>query len=656
MKVKKYDLIQLITILYDGEDKKVREKQSYDHIYIDSENQVHIMIPIMSGDTIGMDNTCQIAQPLHTFNHNIKNIISDYIKDLEIDLAFLKGLAKEKKPFVGVNIPLLIEQKNVRHQQLACYMVVITALLEDQAYKKAMQGTYTETGDEIFTRPLPAGIQRNIKKSGQNFVGILCTPRIQDNVTLLGKHLFSVRRIPQINGRPILTAEETAEYFSIRLREEIALLEQPLISESSKKMMVIKTALGPLYDDMNQHKITKNVVSGILASLDKEIKKIMPNADVYHSQDGAVINKSLLVDILGSRCAKLREIAEYSLNLAFRMDYWDEKESHFTIISRLPAVREQHIIEKKDQFSIAVQLFFAYINLYCYEHDLMDPDDCNMGMIIEYSLELTTSDTRIKDEIISIINHALHEKRSVEEAIFHFVNSNYRIFCLRTPLSTEHLIEIRANFDRDYSMIKDSPHFDEFGVLLHHKKKGDFRQHQGHIVLPLFCFLEKQNSFLKKKPVLHEFYKEKRLPSQISNQAIVLEHKNSIGDSGALEHRYIQHILSRAIENYYKDCGFFRRHHLFGVPRETKTIQALKALAVKLTHYSIEEILHAIDMILRDRDERHKKRSAFFLCSHSELGTRSASFFRHPTLFKVNSKRMSATDKVIQALQFTLSS
>ncbi|MDI9826541.1 hypothetical protein QM437_16035, partial [Legionella pneumophila] len=38
---------------------KFKEPERCDYLYIDENNKVHILLPIVGGDEIGLDNTCQ---------------------------------------------------------------------------------------------------------------------------------------------------------------------------------------------------------------------------------------------------------------------------------------------------------------------------------------------------------------------------------------------------------------------------------------------------------------------------------------------------------------------------------------------------------------------------------------------------------------------
>ncbi len=76
------------------------EKDNYDYVYVDENNQVHLLCPITGGDTIGLDNTCQSTKEIKQFfgissgtqDKSAIAVLTKYRSDLEYDIALLGAL------------------------------------------------------------------------------------------------------------------------------------------------------------------------------------------------------------------------------------------------------------------------------------------------------------------------------------------------------------------------------------------------------------------------------------------------------------------------------------------------------------------------------------------------------------------------------------
>lgn len=87
-----------------------KEPVSSDYVYIDEDNRVHVMMPIVGGDEIGIDNTCKTAMELKRFffgstekndssrSHTQKSypsvieILQEYVDALQHDIEMLESL------------------------------------------------------------------------------------------------------------------------------------------------------------------------------------------------------------------------------------------------------------------------------------------------------------------------------------------------------------------------------------------------------------------------------------------------------------------------------------------------------------------------------------------------------------------------------------
>lgn len=80
---------------------KFKEPERCDYLYIDENNKVHLLMPIVGGDEIGLDNTCQTAVEIRSFfygnthhdeaRHSAEQQLADYKTQLEEDIKAINS-------------------------------------------------------------------------------------------------------------------------------------------------------------------------------------------------------------------------------------------------------------------------------------------------------------------------------------------------------------------------------------------------------------------------------------------------------------------------------------------------------------------------------------------------------------------------------------
>ena len=83
---------------------KFKEPERCDYLYVDEHNKVHIILPIVGGDEIGLDNTCETSRELTSFFYGSRHDgivrssaeaqLTEYKKQLEEDI---KAIHTQKK-------------------------------------------------------------------------------------------------------------------------------------------------------------------------------------------------------------------------------------------------------------------------------------------------------------------------------------------------------------------------------------------------------------------------------------------------------------------------------------------------------------------------------------------------------------------------------
>lgn len=78
----------------------LHEKDSYDYVYVDEDNKVHLLCPVVGGETVGIDNTCKATEEMQTFfvgdsffvgsQKSAIDVLKKYRSDLEHDIGLLE--------------------------------------------------------------------------------------------------------------------------------------------------------------------------------------------------------------------------------------------------------------------------------------------------------------------------------------------------------------------------------------------------------------------------------------------------------------------------------------------------------------------------------------------------------------------------------------
>ena len=134
----------------------------------------------------------------------------------------------------------------------------------------------------------------------------------------------------------------------------------------------------------------------------------------------------------------------------------------------------QNTPQGQEQLSILTQFFLAQVNIYCYAND---KSHANFGEVLDRTPALS-------QQVPVIVKHALQERNSVEQALFDFINTHPRAFGLQQSLAPSDLQHILHQFIRQFNIIKDSAHFDEF-ILFQSTRPGCGVGHQGAICIDL---------------------------------------------------------------------------------------------------------------------------------------------------------------------------
>jgi hypothetical protein len=433
-------------------DLLFQEPKSADYIYIDDQNRVHILMPIVGGETIGIDNTCKTAMELQTFFHGNAQkasalaVLKNYQKKLMSDIQFLQEMS---------TFPEIITQKQERLLQITQYISLLTKvqdsfILKDDPYPKLPQAVHN-----LFNRT-------------NNCYTIHLSPKIPDYVMRTSSPTFSLQRQEKkIDGYGFLIEQPPDNFQGLgpELRKQITgMLDNPRQKALSDKQQIIHT-VADYY--ANKPKPTLEELQEYTHQL--LLEKYQQDVNLKQSKEGAPLNIKYLKDIFVpyDECS-VAEGIETVLGAALSDEFWD-------------GLKEDKLIEPNPQLSTkdnsekianAVQFFLASINVYCKAKGLSTK---NFGPIL---------DQQRKEVARRVAERLTSADGAVEEEFFTIINEYKIALELSRNLNPEDKKQITKEFRLHYRIIKESPHFDEF-IVFREDMPGDFFNHQNRISISL---------------------------------------------------------------------------------------------------------------------------------------------------------------------------
>ena len=159
------------------------------YIYINPlTNQVHLLLPVVSGTGIGLDNTCKGVSSSQEFfgkSSNPKQITAlneliHYQQALDVDLSLLSGDSPLK------------QAKEERLEQINDYIVAITAV-QNNPELNALNGEYPT---------YPASLTTVMQEEQSNLYSMHLRPTVQDVHLRSINPVFSLNRKNDNSGNP----------------------------------------------------------------------------------------------------------------------------------------------------------------------------------------------------------------------------------------------------------------------------------------------------------------------------------------------------------------------------------------------------------------------------------------------------------------------
>jgi hypothetical protein len=489
----------------------LKEPLSARYLYVSPDNIVHVFMPVVSGTSIGLDNTCKAVYSLQEFFGKGSN--SNKKVTLEGELLAYKEALESDLSLLGADSELSA-QKQERLSQIQAYLEVIAAL------EKHRELDCLNSGFPSYPRPLESLMQ---DRSHSNLYSMVLRPSAEDGYlrTEAANPIFSVAHKSVARG---------IEGVSSTLQQALIKAYFPLNYETSNlKAQVISQVLAqlpgivPVDFERLRHILTSTVSALVNASID--FTKTQQGNPLTQDE----INKILAYD---SQTTTAKEYIDALLGYCAPNLFDTVVESPFSTLTQA------------ERWSIATQFLLGITNIYCVSQGKINAGT-NFGQILDSNPALST-------HLAETLAQAQQANRNIEEACLSWVNAHATELKLNTPLTPEDVRAIKQTFASHYSQIKESPHFDEFFVF-DSQKKGNFAIHQGSICTsfakfacsPLFDLPKDLTQPLEK------------VQNHVSTLSTEIPHKNPLVqgevdiDTSAMDTTQLQVLYERI--NTYKD-------------------------------------------------------------------------------------------------------
>ncbi|KTD06694.1 SidC protein [Legionella gratiana] len=522
---------------------KFKEPEACNYVYIDSENRVHLMMPIVAGEGVGTDNTCETGLELRSFFHGFseekrKSAIEElelYKKQLEEDILAI-NTQKELSPLAYKD---LLNEKKHRLVQIEEYIKLVELIKQ----KYDTDGTIAGL-DRKFAPELPPGVCKVIENS-KNAFAVRLSPDDPDSYTRFDKPLFSLKRNQSRYERHLGGFKRVTEGFVHQFRTkslEKIKSENKLVKTKTPQEQLIEKVLTQIKDaehfkvlgnKENFNKL-KKLVEQELTELNIDITL---NAKKGINGEAANINLEFVSMVLmPDENTELKEWVESLIDNITEPQQWSNLPTKTNIFYEKPdpdyaqikrdgkEKGEGQAEAEKEKFvsymSIKTQFLLGQINIYCKSHGLSDQ---NFGTFFDTE----THASKISELIID----ALGKSDAIEPIIFNYINENKDALGLSAPLTEVEQEAIIKKFNLDYNEIKTMPHFDEFFVL-DQSKTDNMYLHLRRISCHFLDFFTQQTDNAHPLPREFENYSEHlRLKSSSAkliqtNDIVVNGHNN----------------------------------------------------------------------------------------------------------------------------------
>ncbi|MCX7116921.1 MAG: hypothetical protein NTW94_03270, partial [Legionellales bacterium] len=368
-------------------------------------NQVHLMVPVVSGQEISTDNTCKATVALREF----------------FDGGALRELNAYKDALV-FDI-LLLEEENPQRIAKEARLAQIGAYLEAV---QAMQYSPRDAMTALMTRP-------------SNLYSIQLRPREQDRLSNVVNPAFNIERKNDASGKP-----QSAMYNAMQVGYPSIMIGQP-----DPRARVTSAILSALPASSSFTDIQRVLTEKFHQWLGLEI-------DFTQQTNSTPATKDAIDALMGfdeDSPATPQDYVDALLGFC-APDVWGSIPTPpFYSIPAGTAVDE-----RTERLSILTQFFLGIVNIYCKARGISVQ---NFGAVLDASNDLST-------ELVRVVSEVLSRGDGVEEPLCAFCNDHATEFGLSRALKAADVATIKQKFERTYLTVtatKENPHMDDFMIL-----------------------------------------------------------------------------------------------------------------------------------------------------------------------------------------------
>lgn len=423
---------------------KLSEPNQLDYAFIDPvTNIVHLLVPLASGESIGLDNTCKTSMEMKHFfgkepGQQAKSALNQliaYKESLKSDIFVLKA---DKRPNAA-----LLKQKQKRLTQIIGYINILQKIDPAHPSLAVLDGGLPG---------YPEAIRTLYERQGIANIGFMkLSPERPDHFSTAPGFIFSTRRNPD----PFPFAAEGPISLGRTLREYFRNIVIGARIETPIKDRFIENVLA---DIRIRHRgeipaeVNDAVFESIIASI-KHVFQTQYNREValdrligMEQSDAGRLTKDNLDAIASPDEPNCKEYIAAILIAAIADNYWATLEGIESPFNKIKSTRDA------EKLSIMTQFLLGHINIFCHTNNLSQQ---NFGFILD-------ANQRLQENIAQTVFNAMRDGQSPEDTLFEFINSNYHLFGMSRPLTPAEQNDIRSEFRENYNLIEGSDHFDEF--------------------------------------------------------------------------------------------------------------------------------------------------------------------------------------------------
>ncbi len=479
-----------------------REKPQYDYIYVNPEkNTVHVLMPLMSGETIGLDNTCRALSEFNQFWGGVgepgaaEKIVISYLIDLEADLVLIeKMLSLEKSGEARGTLRALLHQKERRKQQLTHYQKILP-LTKKHSKTAGSSGVITS----VYPR-----LAQHFFEERTNFFVIQLAPAVEDHFTKFPHPLFKASRdtkeiIPEEryqDGTPgIRYISPGPHSLGCVFRKVFSEINPPV--ETTLRVKIINEALAKL--GMNTDEAVFDFQSNFdlfVETLERTLNETIKTPERFSiknsKRDQSAMRYETLTALIDEPAdphrqtrQAMRDWADALLTATVEDSIFPQEtltqDAFSKIATDFRSTSRSTRTAASDRLSILTQFFLAHLNVHCHLHKKIPPNT-NFGALAEQD------DAWFAELLAATVKNAIAQGENVTLALLQVIQEHAAALQISGSLSEVECKEIQRLFEMNYRTVNESLHFDEF-ILFFPDKPGAGIYYQGKINIDLCAYL-----------------------------------------------------------------------------------------------------------------------------------------------------------------------